>query len=416
MRLSRLLHNQTVRNGSLFSFFSFLNSGIGFLLLIVLARFISPAGYGHLNLFNLVVTLFNYFVCLNTTGIIAVNFFRKSGSEFRRTVNSVFLLTCVCGMVLALITFLFRERIETWTGLSLSYQLTALSVCFFNVFTQVNLNIWRIEEKVLKYGVYSTTLVLSNFVLTLVFVILLHQNWVGRIHAQFLVGAVFFLASLFFLVKRKYLTKVMPRKADIKDCLSFGLPLIPHNMSFWIRQGLDRIFLNTYQSTTLVGLFSFSLNFANIIQLVADAFNATNSVYIYKNLAKNEVQVRQRLRRQTLWLIAFFLVFSVIVCVGAMVFIPTFFPEYSGCTVYLVYQCGGAFFQSLYLQFVNYLFYFKKTRVLMYITFSVSILHALSSLWLTRYSIYYTVLIGLLSNMLIAVGVFLYSRRVYRVI
>ena len=92
----------------------------------------------------------------------------------------------------------------------------------------------------------------------------------------------------------------------------------------------------------------------------------------------------------------------------------TFFPKYIGLLEFIIPQCMGAMFQCFYLLFVNFLFYYKKTKKLMFITFGFSLLHAILSLILTKYSIFYTVYIGLLSNFLIALGVFLYSRKVYK--
>ena len=73
--INKIRTNTLFRNGTLFAFFSFLNSGIGFLLLLVLASFIPPSEYGELNLFNTFVTLLSIFISLNATGIIAVDFF-----------------------------------------------------------------------------------------------------------------------------------------------------------------------------------------------------------------------------------------------------------------------------------------------------------------------------------------------------
>ena len=56
-RFHSLIHNKTVRNGGLFAIFSFFNRGISFVLLTILARYISPADYGELSLFNTLITL-----------------------------------------------------------------------------------------------------------------------------------------------------------------------------------------------------------------------------------------------------------------------------------------------------------------------------------------------------------------------
>ena len=407
--------NKTANQAMIFSFFSFLNSGISFFLLIIIAGFISPEGYGYLNLFNISVTLFGLFICLNSTGIISLVYFQENRQNVNRCINAVFSLTLLCFLFLGAIILLFGDEIKNSTGIPPLYQWIALLVCFFQVFTTVNLDIWRLEEKPVAYGIYSSSLAILNFVLTILFVVSCHYDWPGRVYAQVTVGFLFFIISVIFLIRRGYLTFIKPLRQNFKEALSFGVPLIPHSASFWIRQGLDRFFINASHNVSVVGLFSFSLNFANIIQIIGTAFNSANSVFIYKNLAKNSENTHRILRKQTKLMIIFFVLVTVVVCVGASLFIPFFFPKYSGSVTYLLFQCLGAMFQCIYLLFVNYLFYYRRTKNLMYITFSISILHALLSYWLTRYSVLYTAGIGALTNFLIMAGVYLYSRRVYKI-
>lgn len=413
--IKRIGANKTANQAMIFSFFSFLNSGISFFLLIIIAGFISPEGYGYLNLFNISVTLFGFFICLNTTGIISLAYFQGNRLDVNRSISAVFSLTLLCFLFLGGIILLLGDVIRIATGIPPLCQWIALLVCFFQVFTTVNLDIWRLEEKPIAYGTYSSGLAILNFILTILLVVNCHCDWQGRVYAQVSVGFLFFIISILFLIKRGYLTFIKPLRQNYKEALSFGIPLIPHSASFWIRQGLDRLFINASHSVSVVGLFSFSLNFANIIQIIGTAFNAANSVFIYKNLAKNSENTRRVLRKQTKLMVVFFVLVTAVVCVGSSVFIPLFLPEYSGSVTYLFFQCLGAMFQCIYLLFVNYLFYYKKTKNLMYITFSISVLHALLSYWLTRYSVLYTAGIGALTNFLIMAGVYLYSRRVYKV-
>ena len=89
-----------------------------------------------------------------------------------------------------------------------------------------------------------------------------------------------FFVSIYFLIRRGYLQRLIPNKETVKSALAFGIPLIPHSASAWIRQGLDRYVINYFYMATQVGIYSFAYNFANIIQIIGLAFNATNS-YIY---------------------------------------------------------------------------------------------------------------------------------------
>lgn len=412
-----LSKNSTLRNGTLFSLFSFLNSGISFLLLIFIAGFISPEGYGKLNIFNTTVMLLGFLIHLNTQGIISVNYFKNSRDSFYKTINAVILITIACFIILGLPLFILTNYLNYNFDFPVSLLYIALSICFFQVFSNINLDLWRLEERPIPYGLYSSGNVICNFILTLILVISLDYGWIGRIYSQFIIAIIFFILSIIFMIRRNYLKITLPSNKDIKDALSFGVPLIPHTTSFWLRQGLDRYIINAYYNSTLVGLFSFSYNFANIIQIIGTAFNSTNSVFIYKQLSEsenNKVDVRNKLKKQTKMMLIFYVGITVVICIGSSLFISIFFPKYIGSLKFIIPQCLGAMFQCFYLLFVNFIFYYKKTKKLMYITFCLSLLHVILSLLLTRLSIYYTAYIGLFSNFLIALGVYLYSRRFYK--
>lgn len=413
---TKISHNVVARNGILFSFFSFLNNGISFFLLLIIAGFISPEGYGELNLFTTLIVLLSFLISLNTTGILSVDFFNLPKSEMAKMVNVVLFISTGMFLILFIFLLFFSSFLEIKIGLSSYYQLIALLICYFQVFSAVNLDFFRLEEKVIQYGIYSVSATVLNFVLTILFVVYWDADWEGRVYAQLGVCVCFFFISICLMVGKKYLCiRETFNKLYLKNALSFGVPLIPHSMSFWFRQGLDRYIINNFYSVSAVGIFSFSYNFANIIQTVGVAFNATNSVFIYKEISKG-AGARCILKKQTKIMLVFFLLFSLCIYLAASIFIPILLPKYTDSIKYLFPLCLSSFFQCMYLLFVNYLFFFKKTKKLMYITFSLSILHALLSLWLTQYSMMYTAYVGLITNLLIALSVFIYSRRVYKVI
>lgn len=413
-KINRIRKDSTVRNGALFSFFSFLNKGISFILLTIIARFLAPDSYGIINLFNTNISIFAILICLNTSGLISINFFKKSTEEFKRTISTVLLLALIGFLFLSLIVFILGVLCNGAFGISAYYQWLSLWVCLFTLISNINLDIWRIEEKVVSYGIYSTIISLLNFGLTVLFVVVIKKDWEGRVYAHILSYLIAFGFSLIFLIKRKFITNIFPTRESIKECLRFGVPLMPHDASTWIRQGLDNLYINSFHSSALVGIFGFSSNFANIIHIIGQAFNNTNSVYIYKNLASDDDSVKTRLRRQTRLMILFYVVISISVGLASAAFIFYFFPNYHDSIKYLPLLCLSGFFRCIYFQFVNFIFYFGKTKGLMYISFGFSVLHTLLSFCLTRYSLFYTAIISAFIDLLITSSVFLYSRKIYK--
>lgn len=412
---TRVVRNNSFRNGIFFTLFSFLNSGVGFLIMMLMARYVLPESYGQLSLFTTMVSLLSIFICLNTNGLIGVNFFTQPLTVIRRLLNMVLMITLLVYLCFLISMLLFKSALEEWIGLSIVFQFYGVSICLLQVVSSNLLDIWRLEERVGHYGVFSFLMVTSNLLLTVWFVALLRLDWQGRVYAQLLTCLLFSAVSIFILIKKGYLKRVLPLKKDFAEGFKFGIPLIPHSTSFWLRQGLDRYIINSFFASSMVGLFGFAYNFANIIQLIGHAFNASYSVNIYKTLAKADADTLKRLRRNCSYLVGVYFFITLSVCLLAAILIPFMFPKYKDCIVYLLPLCGGAMFQCFYLVYVNILFFYKRTKVLMCITFTFSLLHCLLSFVLTKYGVIYTAYVSLFSNMLIFIGVYGYSKKVLRV-
>lgn len=415
MIIQRILNNKNFRNGALFALFSFFNTGINFVIMMVMARFIKPDSYGQLSLFTTMVSLLSIFICLNTNGFIGVNFFSSSKEKIQRLLNVVVLTTLLAYMVMLTAMCCFTSALEEVSGLTIVYQFYAISFCALNVMNALLLDVWRLEEKVWRYDTFSVLLVICNLILTVLFVGFLRWDWQGRMYAQVITCAGFAVLAFYILTKKNYLRMVFPKKEDFVGAYRFGIPLIPHTTSFWLRQGLDRYVINAFTTQAMVGLFSFAANFANIIQIIGSAFNASYSVNIYKTLATANIDSVKLLRRNCWYLVGVYFVITLLIFLFASLLIPFAFPQYNDCIIYLFPLCGGAMFQCFYLVYVNILFFYKRTKILMYITFTCSLLHCIMSLLLTKYGVIYTAYISLFSNMLIFMGVYGYSKRILRI-
>lgn len=93
----------------------------------------------------------------------------------------------------------------------------------------------------------------------------------------------------------------------------WGIPLIPHLATSWIKQGGDRYIINYYYTLAEVGIFSFALNLSNIIDMIGAAFNQTNSVSIYQILSSEANDRWLRLKRQTRDIFVIYTIGAVIV-------------------------------------------------------------------------------------------------------
>jgi O-antigen/teichoic acid export membrane protein len=394
--------DSNIKKGVLFTLFSCFNSGINFLLLLILAKFLSPSDYGLLSLFTTVITLLNIVISLNTTGFFSIEYFKVNKEEHSKIIISIFVLCFFVFLCLNPILYVVSLLLPLSIKLTYTDFFLALLICLVQVISYINLEIWRLEEKVILYGIYSMLNAAINMALSIYLITSFDVGWLGRVYANLIVSIFFSLLSIYILIRYRYLTNNASFDLKcIKELLKFGIPLIPHDASSWIRQGLDRYIIAYFYSSTDVGLFSFAFNFANIIHIVGSAFNKINSVHIFKELSDIKSTSSKMLKRQSLVLITIFLAIFIIVYIGIIIVVPAFFIEYNGALKFLFPLCISALFQSIYYIYVNYLFFYKKTMRLMFITTLMSLLHVLLSLLLTQYSVLNAAYVTLFVNAMI---------------
>ena len=416
MNVRDILKSKQVLNGGLFVLYSFLNKGIGFLLLIILASFIAPDEYGRYSLFTTVVSFLGFFISLSTDGYLSVSYFKTNKEGFRTDVTSIMVITMGMFILLSFLLLFIGDSMSCRLDLPENLLWVALVISLFKVFYNMHLNYLRIQEKVLLYGVQSCGYALVNFILALVLVVVLNKGWEGQVYAQFLCVIICGIAGLFLLIKSNLLSKNIS-KSGIVMLLVWGVPLIPHLATTWIRQGLDKYIINYSYSLTEVGIFSFALNLTVIIEMIGSSMNSVFSVDLFNILSNHNLtkeEKKQKLCSQTRFLFTVIIMSTIIIVVGVFTVIPFAMPRYKGSLIYFLILSGYGFFRSIYYLFSNYFFYWKKTKQLMYITVGMSLLHLFLSLVITRYSLYLTAGVYCITQFLTVAIVWYFANKMKR--
>src|SRR5690606_36529475 len=207
------------------------------------------------------------------------------------------------------------------------------------------------------------------------------RSWNGRLEAMLIVSIIFFFIVIYFMVKDKLLpNRLYFSKKYARDGLSFGLPLVPHQISYWIKTGLDRYLIAFLLSQQAVGIYSAGYQIGFSIFILVSAVNQAMIPYLYKKL-KNEHQIdKYQLVSLTykyfLVLVVLGILMSIFVPKVLAVFLGKNFSEASNIIPFLVFS---AVVHGMYLMVLNYIFYFKESNKLALITFSTGLIHVFLS-------------------------------------
>lgn len=411
-KIKALKISSNVKNGAIFSLFSFFNQGINFLVMMLLVTLLTQEDFGHINLFTALVAVIATLIPLGTTAYIGTNFFVKNKNEMQDIYTGIYIISFAVLLILLFILFTCRSTLVSLIHISFTNQILAVAICYFQIFTTINLEMWRLQEEPTKYGIYTSGVIVLNVIITLFFILKCDLGWIGRVYAMFVTNLIFFVLSLYILRKHEWLVFKRVDSLQLKKMLLFGLPLVPHTITVWMRQGIDRYIINYNWDLTSVAVFSFAINLSSIIQMIGFAFNASNSVFIYKMLAKEEKDTYLKLLKQIKLMTIFFAIITILIWIVSKIGISFFLVKYTDSIELLLPLCVSAFFQCIYLLYVNFLFYYGYTKKIMYTTVSVSIVHVALSVLLCKYSIMYTAYINLFSNFAICILIIFATKQI----
>lgn len=414
--LNKIVNNKTIQEGGLYSIYSFIGKGTSFVLLILLANYIQPKEYGQLSLFNTVVMLLGYFMGLSSFGYISVSFFKNSKDDFRKDFTIVVSLYLLTTAFFILILLLFGDYLSEILNLSIKLLFYAIVISVFNIFFFICQDLARIREEVGVYGVLSCSNALINFVLSLLLVIYFQQSWLGRVNAQLICTLLFGILSISLFLKYQ-LFDFHLNWDRYKVILRYCLPIIPHLTTNWIRQGCDRYIIDYNYTIYEVGLFSFALNLVGIFNMIGLAFNSTSQVSLYKLLSNKDGQpdVLTRIDKLTRMMFYIYTIACVVLTIILPIIVYVFLPSYVPSLGYFFILSIFGYLECLYYLFCNYLFYYGKTKQIMFITFGTSILHLILSLLFTCYSLYYTAIIYIVVDAIILFLVYIQARNLKNV-
>ncbi len=376
----RIFHTPLVRLSFVYVVCDGINKAIPFLLLPFITYYLTPDDYGIVTNFNVYVQILSVFVYLCTAGALPVMFHKLDKSEVKSYVSNMVFLNSVATLICLAINLVIFNWVDEGLNINLQFQLYAVALVWFTGITNINMILWRCEEKAAAFGAYQISQSALNAATTVIFVIVLLFGWQGRIYSMMCAAVVFGIVSLFILRHWGYLEMRLNKKFIIQTAF-FALPIIPHALSFWFRGGVDKILLSKMCSLSANGLYSVALTWGAAVTMFLTAFNNAYAPFLYKKLAafdKDKVgtyaQQKQliRLIKICLWATAVFVTVSYFV---SAILIKLLYPaEYLGSLDFLPWVMLGQLFQGGYLMFVCFTHYTFKTKPLGIITFSWSLI------------------------------------------
>lgn len=257
----------------IFSIGDLAQKSVGFILLPVYMRCLSPADYGVLEMLTMISMLFSGVILqgIPTAAFRAYSYdYLKSVDEQRDAIQTAYTYLLLSSFLLYACLFLsasfwsdvfFKEGDFTFF-----IQIVFISE-FFRCSNQVPFVMLRARLLSTWVAGISLARVVTSAFLTIWFVVFMDYGVLGVLLANMIISILFFVGSplIPYIIFKKFRWSITIEK--IKKMLSFGWPLVPGIFAAWIMNATDRYFLEHLSTRTELGLYSIGFKLASILSL-----------------------------------------------------------------------------------------------------------------------------------------------------
>jgi O-antigen/teichoic acid export membrane protein len=380
----RLFKHDVFKQSFTYTASNSIKNAIPFLLLPILTRYLTPGDYGIVGTFEIILGMAVVLVGLNLRGAIWVNYFSLPQQELKVYIGNVILLQLSSFTVTIIVILLCKTYIASLIAFPEEWIPIVILVALSQSFIMIILALWQVEKKALQYGSFQILHMACNVGLSLLLIVVLGQNWQGRLLGVAVASLSFAVLGIFIIYKKR-LIRLLFNKNYIKDSLMFGMPLLPHSLSGLIVTGIDRFFLNSMVSVATTGIYVVGYQVGMIIGLIARSFNQAWSVFLFEKLKGDKYTDKIKIVKFTYIFFIIILIFALLLSLVASPFLKFFVgDEFQGANVYVWWIAFGYAAEGMYYMVVNYIFYVKKTYILSLVSIMVAIINIVLNYYLIK--------------------------------
>lgn len=369
-----------------------------FLMLPYLTRKLGPEGFGELSYYLTWLALFGIFVGLSQEGAVTRYYYFYGKKALNTVVTAGYLYNIAISAILLLGCWILKAEIIAYIVLATMFQ----------SFLSVQLALRQCQKQPLEYIVIQIILSLTNVFFTIAALELFTSDLITyRILAIVLSnGLTFFIASIILgsLFSNENRITAKRLKIGLVYIFSFGLPLILHHSSFFMKGQLDRIFIYQQYTKAELGIYSAGVQVAAVLPIIFMALNKAVVPYYYQSLKSSTLTLLQ-IKKYTLLSVPFCMLPAVVGWFVPDQLYGLFLgKEYEASKYFTVIFLIGYGLTMPYLILVNYLFYHAKNKLISFITFSSSLLYICALFIFSQLKLEWIPFALIISNLFMLVG------------
>ena len=360
----------------------FFTAGVSFATFSLLTRHLNEVDYGIINLYTSTSILLVAFISCGVQFVLNVDYFKLPKELYRKRFSNSIVIPCIIFLILSIGFLIFNYPIQRLVKSNFFFTAVLPLTCFLVLVNDIVLGLIRNREDHYLFAIFSISKNLLEVSLVILFIVFLHWGWQGRISGSFITLIISCVFAFLLFKKWGFWTSDITLH-EIKPVFKYGLPFIPERLAVFFMFYSDRFFIDYYEGTDDVGLYSAGAQIAVILNLMCHSLNSTFYPFFYKRLAKDKPDYAG-LRKGVL---AFGGIASVTM-LSLIVATPFIFKYFVGSHFrsgqkYAIYLVIGFFFWAVYNMLLPFLLHNKKNKQIM----AISVMGMFVSIGLNFYNV-----------------------------
>ena len=246
---------------------------VGFILLPLYTRFLTPSDYGILSLVNFFTGFFLAIFVLGTSTSVFRYYLESDDSILKqKACYSSLLLVSVWSSIILVLLFPFKNFISFLlfdTDIYGAYVMLGLCTTALGAISSIPMFIIRAEDKA---GLFISNNLIRMFLrvgLGITFVVALKRAALGALEASFITALIF---TIYLLLHRIRKTDFSFSFEVLIRMLKYGFPLVVHGIGWVIMNASDKFILKEYSNLEQVGIYSVGHTLGYGVMIIIGSF------------------------------------------------------------------------------------------------------------------------------------------------
>ncbi|MCK9225255.1 MAG: oligosaccharide flippase family protein [Candidatus Muirbacterium halophilum] len=355
---------------------------LSFLLIPLYTRFLTPQDYG---IAGYLIVISSFLAAILGFGISEFQIreladLKEKLEKKQKFLFSINIFLLFFTFIFSLLLFLAGDNIINFFNIKIPFSPYFIIIIWtipFQILNQINISYNLAMKEYNKCTLKQLLLFLFINTFTIIFVCFLKLGALGKI-TGILSGNIFYFICFFPISLKRFKTPDLNLfKAHIFTSLSFGIPMVIHQIAMMIHTSMDRLILERFVSFSELGLYSFAYQIGMLLQAVTLSINRAIQPNYYE-LMKNKNSKFKKQQINGIFKMWMLIIGSIsalgILWIKEVIYLVIPFQYHNS------YKVASIIFFSyfigiFYFYFSLPLFYYKKTKLIPFITLIATILN-----------------------------------------